>query len=61
MKTKTAILKDIERALETVEEEIIYYGYTLDITTKTDIPYVYNYISITKNRNTLCPSPIVNE
>lgn len=58
---KDEILNDIKRALETVDEEIIYYGYTLNITTKTDIPYVYNYISITKNRNATCPSPIVNE
>lgn len=61
MTTKTEIINDIKRALEIVDDEILFYGYTLDIATRTDIAHVNNYISITKNRNALCPSPIVNE
>lgn len=61
MITKTAILKDIKRALKIVDDEILCYGYTLDIATRTDIAHINNYISITKNRNALCPSPIENE
>lgn len=57
MKTKTEIINDINRALEIVDDEILYYGYTLDITTKTDEEYINNNISISKNRytNNLCP------
>lgn len=61
MKTKEEMLNDIKRALEVIDEEIICYGYTLDITTKTNTVHVNNYISITKNRSALCPSPIINE
>lgn len=61
MITKTEIINDINRELEIVDDEILYYSYTLEIATRTDIANVNNYISITKYRNALCPSPIVNE
>lgn len=60
MKTKTEILKDIKNALKAIDDEILCYGYTLDITTKADEEYINNHISISKNRfsNGLCPPAI---
>ena len=46
---KKQILKDIEKHLNSIDKEILNYGFSITLTVKNDEEYINDFITINKN------------
>ena len=55
---KKQILKDIEKHLNSIDKEILNYGFSITLTVKNDEEYINDLITINKNFHNSYYAPI---
>ena len=55
---KKQILKDIEKHLNSIDKEILNYGFSIALTVKNDEEYINDLITINKNFHNSYYAPI---
>lgn len=55
---KQQILKDIEKYLNSIDKEILNYGFSITLTVKSDEEYINDLITINKNFHNSYYAPI---